>query len=373
MWCSNQNFSNQFLATGGTSIASSSSISLLPVKHAHPDLVAKIQPEEDRDRDVGGKEVGCTPIAGEEYLEAVRQGQDGNQEQRELRCIWLQRRSEWQHIHHAIKRHGLPKPQRWQPNNHVAITAAHGTPFFVVEEKNFGACLFNAIEYSTREPEYRNAFPADQADVRIAALMMDDDTDGERSQPVEDSETPHVSSGEVMNAKPARTKAVQYAKKRPVDPSTRYGLKAPGLLGSHYTDKLDTRKPKFRFTEYVDRDDVQEQDDDQDDCDPDGDRHRSCPVLQHDGACCHFGSYKNGISIPIVLITYDTGANEETGSDGATKGQKLNVTTLQATLGDGIVRLLERSFLDHAAAAHGHGCSREAELSRSGRALDVAK
>lgn len=56
-------------------------------------------------------------------------------------------------------------------NSQVKRTAIYGTPRLFVTLKNFGACLFNAIEYSTREAEYRNEFPADQAEVKIAALM----------------------------------------------------------------------------------------------------------------------------------------------------------------------------------------------------------
>lgn len=39
-----------------------------------------------------------------------------------------------------------------------------------------------------------------------------------------------MSSGDVINANPALTKAVQYARKRPVDPLVIYGLNAPGLF-----------------------------------------------------------------------------------------------------------------------------------------------
>jgi hypothetical protein len=59
-----------------------------------------------------------------------------------------------------------------QPRSQVNSTAVHGTPRFVVRSEIPGACPFSAMEQSTREPEYTNALPADQAEVRIAVLMM---------------------------------------------------------------------------------------------------------------------------------------------------------------------------------------------------------
>lgn len=56
-------------------------------------------------------------------------------------------------------------------NAHVKSTATYGTPRLLVLLKIFGACLARDIEYKTLEPEYRNEFPADQAEVSIAALM----------------------------------------------------------------------------------------------------------------------------------------------------------------------------------------------------------
>src|SRR5690242_9812756 len=58
-----------------------------------------------------------------------------------------------------------------RPMDQVARTAIHGTPFLFVLPKILGASPTKANPYSTREPENRNAFPADQADVKTAALM----------------------------------------------------------------------------------------------------------------------------------------------------------------------------------------------------------
>lgn len=57
------------------------------------------------------------------------------------------------------------------PTAQVLNTAANGIPRLVVALRNLGACPDSAMENSTREPEYRNAFPADHAEVSTAALI----------------------------------------------------------------------------------------------------------------------------------------------------------------------------------------------------------
>lgn len=54
----------------------------------------------------------------------------------------------------------------------VKSTAARGRPFFVQYVKILGACPRRARPYNTREEEKRNELPAENAEVKMHALMM---------------------------------------------------------------------------------------------------------------------------------------------------------------------------------------------------------
>ena len=65
-------------------------------------LVSKVQRQEDRERDVRGEEIRDIEGARPKHLETVCQGEDGDNEQHKVRCVWLQRRSVGQRVKLAM-------------------------------------------------------------------------------------------------------------------------------------------------------------------------------------------------------------------------------------------------------------------------------
>lgn len=58
-------------------------------RRAEPGLVAQVQDQEDGDGDVGDEEVRDVPFCGDEDVEAVCEGQEDHDDEREPCRVWL--------------------------------------------------------------------------------------------------------------------------------------------------------------------------------------------------------------------------------------------------------------------------------------------